>query len=505
MIASLSNVIDRCRHRGRASTRRSPAKQGTVQRAIATLVLTLAVCTSAGASDSAPASPTEPLRVALTGKYPPFSFYSGDGELVGFDVDVSKLIANRLGRDLELVTTEWDGILAGLLAGKYDAIIGSMAITPERSKRVNFTAPYYISGAQLFVRRAETNAFQGIADLLEHRVGVGLGETYEHYLRSSHPDVTVVTYKSTADIFQDMRNERIDAFCTDRLVGLYQIKQGGMPFAPAGPLLYQERIAIPVTKDDAALRDAMNAALRTARQSGDLDALQEKWFSPRATRQTHDLTLSTELSMLARGFGITLAVAACALVCGFLLALPWGIGLHEGRTLLRSPLRFLNDFIRGTPVLIQLFFVYFGAPQIGITLSPIASAILTLSVSCAAYMAEALRSGLMAVDPGQRLAARALGLRPIQVFRFIIWPQAFRVSLPSLMNIVVAFIKDTALISIISVAEVIREAQSIISVTYNPMKYYFIVALMFFCITFPLMKLANVVERRIKMRGFQHD
>ena len=445
------------------------------------------------------------LRVALTGKYPPFSFYSNDGTVCGFDVDVARSIAESTGRKLEITTSEWDGILAGLLANKYDAIIGSMAVTPERRRRVDFSDSYYVSGAQLFVRDSDTNTFSTILDLEEHSVGVGLGETYEHFLRSQYPRIRIVTYKSTVDIFQDMQNGRIDAFCTDRLVGLYQIKAGGVPFTPVGPLLYKERIAIPVAKGNSVLLEQINAALKTLREDDRLAELHRKWFGASGHEETERIGLLTELRMLGRGFGITLAVAGAALLFGFTLALPWSIGLHHAGRALKTLLRFVNDFVRGTPLLIQLFFVYFGAPQVGVTLSPISSAVFTLSLNCAAYMSEALRSGLMAVDPGQRRAGQALGLSSTQVFRFVVWPQAFRVAMPSLMNIVVAFIKDTALISVISVAEVVREAQSIISVTFNPLKYYFIVAGMFFAITFPLMKLAGVLERRIKAKGFQHD
>jgi ABC-type amino acid transport system permease subunit len=156
-------------------------------------------------------------------------------------------------------------------------------------------------------------------------------------------------------------------------------------------------------------------------------------------------------------------------------------------------------------VLIQIFFVYFGAHQIGIDLSPIPAAIMTLSINSAAYMAEVVRSGLMAVPPGQRQAARSLGLSRFQVFRFVVWPQAFRIAIPPLVNSSVALLKDTALVSVISVAEVVRQAQSIISVTYNPMKYYFIVAVMFFIFTYPLMKFASKWEQTLKKRGYAND
>jgi His/Glu/Gln/Arg/opine family amino acid ABC transporter permease subunit len=453
----------------------------------------------------------EELSVALTGKYPPFSFYSEEGELVGFDVDVSRAIARHMGRELSVVTTEWDGILAGLLAGKYHAIIGSMAITPERAKKVDFSDPYYVSGAQVFVRLDDTTRIEGIEDLAGRRVGAVLGETYEHYLTTNHPEIEAVTYKSTNDIFQDMANERLDAFLTDRLVGLYQIRSAGKRFAPAGPLLYQEKMGIPVRQSDDALLTSINTALAALRADGTLDRIHARWFSlvnsPPGTQTPSDsrgIEASTVAAKLAEGFGITIVVALFSLALGFALALPAGIILNTGHGPLYTVVRGITDFVRGTPVLVQLFFVYFGAPQVGIDLTPIVSAIVALTINAAAYMAEVIRAGLMAVGPGQKLAARALGLSRLDTFRFVVWPQAFRIAVPPLVNSSVALLKDTALISVISVGEVIREAQSIISVTYDPMRYYLIVAAMFFVFTYPLMKVADRMERRIRRRGFAH-
>jgi len=459
------------------------------------LIFSLSVFGSESASD-------EPFRIALTGKYPPFSFYDGQGDLVGFDVDVSEAIAKSLGRPLEIVTTEWDGILAGLLAGKYDAIIGSMAITPERAKKVSFSQPYYISGAQIFIHEEEKGTIASIQDLQDKRVGVVLGETYEHHLRTNHPELNVVTYKSTVDIFQDMKNNRLDAFLTDRLVGLYQVNTAEMPFVTAGDLLYNEKMGIPVKMDKEALLKSINTSLQQLEANGTLERIHSKWFGKKKTITHAGISNAAIFSKLLKGFAITIGIAMVALFLGLVLAIPLGMILHAEPKIWYHVVRGVVDFIRGTPVLIQLFFVYFGAPQFGITLSPIASAIITLTINSAAYMSEVIRSGLMAVDPGQGVAGKALGLSRVQTFRWVIWPQAFRIAMPPLVNSSVALLKDTALVSVISVAEVIREAQSVISVTYNPMKFYFIVAIMFFVFTYPLMKFAGSIERSIKKKGF---
>jgi len=446
------------------------------------------------------------LKIALTGKYPPFSYYNETGELTGYDVDISGAIAFELGMDADIITTEWDGILAGLLSGKYDVIIGSMAITKQRKKKVNFTKPYYYSGAQLFVAQEYVENIKNIKDCYGKKIGVNLGETYEHYLRNKHPQIDVVTYKSTVDIFKDIKNKRIIGLVTDKMVGSWQIKKSKQAIFPIGKMLYKEDIAIPIKKSNPKLLKKINIALEKIEKKGIKQKIYDKYFTiNNALKDETQANSSLFLFKILKGFAITLFVAIISLFLGFVVAIPTAIVLNSDKGIIKRITRFIVDFIRGTPVLIQLFFIYFGAPQIGIVLSPISSAIITLSINASAYMAEVIRSGLMSVPYGQGLAGRALGFSKTQIFVYIIWPQAFRIAIPSLVNSVIALTKDTALISIISVGEVIREAQSIISITFNPIKYYFFVAILFFMVTFPLMKLAGKLERNIKKKGFEVD
>jgi len=456
----------------------------------------------------AQAVPTAPLRVALTGKYPPFSYYDQNGDLNGFDVDVAREIARRLERDVEIIATEWDGILAGLLANKYDAIIGSMAITPERARQVNFSTPYYQSGAQLFVHRENPEQIYAIDECDNLKIAVVLGETYQRYLEDAYANIKVVTLESSVAIFELLEQYRITGFVSDRLVGAYQIKRAGRPFVPVGAMLYAEQMAIPVRRESTNLLAKINTALVAMQDDGTMRTIHRRYFglSSSATNNHASMPATIVAGKLARGFGVTLGVAAAALLIGFVLAIPCGLILNHSPNdrlfflLAYLPVRTVVDFLRGTPVLIQLLFVW-----LGLGCSAFVAAIGTLGINAMAYMSEVIRAGLMSVDSEQIRAGRALALGRWQVFRFIVWPQAFRVAMPPLMNSVVALVKDTALISIISVAEVIREARTIISVTFEPSKYYFIVAVMFFVVTFPVMKLAGRMERRIRERGYADD
>lgn len=488
------------------------------RRRLLLLGLVLVVIAAAAITYFAWPEPDQPLRVALTGKYPPFNFYDGQGNLVGFDVDVAREVADHLGRDIEFVTTQWDGILMGLLGGQYDLIIGSMADNEARRKKVNFSQPYYYSGAQLFVRRADADRFQSIEDMAGRKVAVGVGETFGDFLREKHPQVEVVSYSEGMPmIFQDLEGGRVEGFVSDLLVGLIQIEKNNAAFVPVGDLLYRERMAIPVKKGNDELLEQVNDAIDELKASGRLEQIAVKWLGEQgvkavqepeedgvATYEGGQTSMSSAAWRLLRGFGYTLLVGVSSLVFGFILAIPSGAILNLQKGIACRVLRGVVDFLRGTPVLLQLFFVYFGLQQWGVSLTPLTAAILTLTVNSAAYMAEVVRSGLMSVDHGQKLAGRALGLSRLQVFRHIVWPQAFRIAIPPLMNSVVALIKDTALVGVIAVPEVLQVARNLVSNTFNPI-YYVIVAIMFFAVTFPLMKLAGRLERKIREKGFAHD
>jgi arginine/lysine/histidine/glutamine transport system substrate-binding/permease protein len=453
------------------------------------------------------------LRVACSGKYPPFSFYDAQGELTGFDVDVSKAIAEAMGRDVEVITTEWSGIIAGLQAGRYDAIIGSMGITPEREQMVLFSEPYYISGAQLFVRSVDQDRYRSIEDMKGKSIGAGIGSTYQLYVEKEFPEISVRSYPSEQAIFEDMGAGRLDGFVTDRLVGMFNAKSAGQDFVPVGDLLYDERVAIPVTFANADLLVEINAALVEIEVNGTMQALRDKYFA--LPQEPVVVPATVVLEKLGKGFLITIYASALAIGLGFLLAIPFGIGIKSAPQPFRTVLRLTNEFIRGTPFLVQLLFVYYALPKLvsqwtgleGVAenFSPIQAGIVTLMINTSAYMAEVVRSGLIAVPAGQALAARALGMSKLQTFRYVIWPQAFRVMIPPLMNSVVASIKDTAMLSVISVAEVVTEAQKLISVTFDPMQYYLYVALLYFILSWPLMKAAQRLEENIRKKGYTEN
>ena len=216
------------------------------------------------------------LSFAMSGQYPPFNFVDANNQLTGFDVAVCSDIAKRLGVTPKPLSTAWDGIIAGLLAGKYDLICGSMAITPKRLEAIDFSAPYYRSGAQLFVRRG--SPITSVAELAGKKVGVTLGTTYEKWVRGNVPGAEVRTYKGVPQMILEVANGRLDGFITDRIVGAMAISDKGAPIQLVGKLLYEERMGIALSKGHPQLRAAIDSALKAMQQDGTYHDISMKWL-----------------------------------------------------------------------------------------------------------------------------------------------------------------------------------------------------------------------------------
>lgn len=216
------------------------------------------------------------ISFSMSGQYPPFNFVNDKNELAGFDVEVCSEIARRIGVKPKPLTTAWDGIIAGLLAGKYNLICGSMAITDARLKAIDFSDPYYRSGAQLFV--PNNSAVASAEQLKGKKIGVTLGTTFETWVRTNLPEVEVRTYKGDPDIILEVANGRLDGFITDRIVGSMAIAEKGAPIKMVGPLLYEERMGIALAKDNPNLRTAINEALAAMQKDGSYHDISVKWL-----------------------------------------------------------------------------------------------------------------------------------------------------------------------------------------------------------------------------------
>ncbi|WFM73276.1 amino acid ABC transporter substrate-binding protein [Halomonas sp. CKK8] len=224
------------------------------------------------------------IKVGMSGGYFPFTFVEQD-KLQGFEVDVMEAVAEEMDVEVEFVTANFSGLFGMLESGRIDTIANQITITEERAAKYAFTEPYVYDGAQVVVKEGN-EAIQGVEDLKGKTVAVNLGSNYEELLRELPyaDEIDIRTYES--NIEQDTALGRVDAFVMDRVSASQVIKEKPLPLALAGQPFSEIRNALPFrdTKEDRALRDRVDTALSSLRESGELTAISEEWFGTDITR-----------------------------------------------------------------------------------------------------------------------------------------------------------------------------------------------------------------------------
>lgn len=202
-------------------------------------------------------------------------------------------------------------------------------------------------------------------------------------------------------------------------------------------------------------------------------------------------------NLFLSGLKYTLLLALIGVFCGFVL----GIIVSLLRMSKWSVLRFIAtawvEFLRGTPMLVQLFLIHYGLVELGLEFSAIQSGAITLTINSSAYLAEIFRAGIQGVDRGQMEAARSLGMRQGMTMRYIVLPQALKNVLPAIGNEFITIIKESSIVSMIGVADLLFQARNITAITYEGLTPLIIISIMYFILTFTLSKLLGILERRL--------
>ncbi|HOV60794.1 MAG TPA: ABC transporter substrate-binding protein/permease [Candidatus Hydrogenedentes bacterium] len=466
--------------------------------------------------------------VDLEGGLPYFlDSWDGSGKLIGFEQEIIEEICRRLNRKPVPVQINWDKLIPGLERGLYDMACEGQEITPEHEAVVQFTVPYYVTGLQLCTheRHAEINS---LADVEGKRVGV-LKASLSYDLLAEMGNVDIATYDTEVNGFDDLINGRLDAVLFDQPVALYY----GKPRESEGIRFIDEEIGavkygfvIDARQTD--LLEKVNTILLDMRASGQLRAILERWglwnaqtarefgdpdVTPRAEpvmlnawvehsrpiaglRARFDRYVSF-LPMMGRGALLTMEVSILAM----LLAVALGFVLATIRVYAPWPLAMLSvlyiEIIRGTPVLIQLYFIFYGLPAIGIKLSPFIAGVVGLGLNYAAYEAENYRAGFAGVPHTQMEAALSLGMTRWQAIRHVIAPQAFRIVLPPVTNDFISLLKDSSLVSVITLVELTKTYGLLATKYYDYFGTGIMVAVIYLLLGLPFVRLARYTERKL--------
>ena len=423
------------------------------------------------------AGDSTPLRWgADAGDGVPYVFRDTKGNLVGFEVDLKDALARELGREIEPVQCEFETIFPGLERGDFDFAMNGLEITPENMRRARFTRPYYVYQLQLQVRRGERR-FRTLDELKEKGLRVS---TLSESAAARLLDRMGIDHDASPDQkapYEDLKHGRVQAVLLDLPVAIYYAapdpnlkynrRVDGLEFA--GPPFAEGFYGIAVKKDNEALARQLNEALARLLESGEIKRILQKWelwnvdqyriadfTAPDARAEA--TPFSVYFPMLLWGALVTVGITVVSMALAILL----GLAIALARLYGPWPLRWLAvgyvEFFRGIPVLLLLYFLYYGLADMDVVnLHPLLAAIVGFGLNYAAYEAEIYRAGISSIPLGQWEAAASLGMSPVLTFRRIILPQAVRVILPPMTNDLVALFKDTSVVSVITVVELTKQ------------------------------------------------
>ncbi|EKQ70486.1 amine acid ABC transporter, permease protein, 3-TM region, His/Glu/Gln/Arg/opine family [Leptolyngbyaceae cyanobacterium JSC-12] len=455
------------------------------------------------------------LIVAVEPVYPPFEFQAANGELQGFDIDLMREVGKAADFEVQFQSLPFDGIIPALQAGTVDAAVSAMTITPERSQVVSFSRPYFKAGLAIAVRTG-TQEINSLEDLAGKKIAVQIGTTGAQTAKKI-PNATIRTFDAAVMALQELSNGNVDAVINDAPVTLYAINTGNLKRVQiVGQLLTEEFYGIPTALNSPNLK-LINQGLTTILENGTYERIYRKWFNadpPQLPATAFDPTGKTAattasplrvildaLPSLLAGAFITLQLAAISTLLGLIAGSLIGIARLSRVLPVRWAARAYIDFFRGTPLLVQIFMIYFGIPavlkesQIDFSFDRFLAAVVALSLNSAAYIGEIVRAGIQSIDYGQSEAAQSLGLDSVQTMRYIIFPQAFRRMLPPLGNEFITLLKDTSLVAVIGFEELFRRGQLIVAENYRPFELYTAVALVYLALTLLSSQAFSFLER----------
>ncbi|WP_342120867.1 amino acid ABC transporter permease [Pseudoduganella sp. OTU4001] len=201
--------------------------------------------------------------------------------------------------------------------------------------------------------------------------------------------------------------------------------------------------------------------------------------------------------VMLKGAGYTLVFAVASMVGGLLLGFPTAVMRILPWKWLRWPANVYVSLMRGTPLLVQMFVIYYGLPSVGIEFTPVTAGILALSLNAGAYLSESLRGAMLSIPKGQWSASYSLGMGYGQTLRYVVMPQALRIAVPSMSNTLISLIKDTSLVSVITMTELMLSTKEVIATTFRPLPLYLAAAAIYWILSLAFEQLQRFAEQRL--------
>ncbi|MCI6152758.1 MAG: ABC transporter substrate-binding protein/permease [Fusobacterium perfoetens] len=463
------------------------------------------------------------LIMAVNATFPPFESVElnedGKEEIIGFDMDIAKLLSEKLGFTYEVNNMEFSGLVGALQSKRADFVLSGISPTEERKESIDFTKDYFYPKTAIICLK-DKNLYS-LKKLEGKKIATTFGTNYAN-IAERVKDGKVTLLNSSPLVMQELLNERVDAAIIDASqASEFMKKYNNLEFhvLSESEVKSTDSYAIGCQKGSE-LVEIFNKALTELEESGEIEKLVVKWMGEEFTKvnessKIDEVSDNNEIKdeglklhfgrvleykkLFVNGLVISLKFTLLSAVAGIVL----GTILALVKVSKIKPLQiFANVYtsvFRGTPLLVQLFLVYFATPQlIGYKIPTLNAAVITFGLNSAAYVSEILRGGIQSIDRGQYEAAMALGVPYYKMMKDIVIPQAVKVVLPGLVNEMIALLKESSLVSTIGVVDMMRASQTVMNVTYLAFEPFIIVALMYYVLVMILTSFANVLEGRLR-------
>src|SRR5215212_8965157 len=468
-------------------------------------LLALAAC--GGSSGENQVKSSGVLRVGTEGVYSPFSYHdSSSGDLVGYDIDVAKAVGEKLGVRVEFVETPWDAMFAALEANRFDIVANEVTINDERKAKYDLSEPYSV-GEGVIVTRADDKSISTLADLKGKVAAENATSNWSDLARKAGARVEAV--EGFTQAIKLLNQGRVDVVVNDSIaVYAYLAETGDKSVKIAGNVGEKSEQGFAARKDSGLLPD-LNKALDELKADGTLAEISQKYLkanasgapaaaeNQKAPRSTWQLVLDSLGPLAKAAITKTIPLTIISFVLGLAIALVVALARLSTNVVITNVARFYISVIRGTPLLVQLFIVFFALPELGVRIDPFPAAVIAFSLNVGGYAAEIIRSAIQSVPKGQWEAAETIGLNYTGALRRIILPQATRVAVPPLSNTLISLVKDTSLASTILVTELLRVAQLAAAPTFDFFALYGVAAIYYWVICVILSFFQGRLETRL--------
>ena len=438
---------------------------------------------------------------------------------VGYEKEIVDALAAAMNRRPEFVPTDWETIVTSLQRGEFDVIVNGLEPTEDRARFILFSKPYYIFRLQLTVRKNETR-ISSLEDCRTHTVGT-LGNTAASRLLAKE-GIPFRSYADPVGAYKDLELGRIDAVIMDIPAEMFYARNNPR-LKPAGDPVHPGAYVVGLRKGDDALKAEVDAAIDKITRDGSLEKILRKWNlwddeqakleAPARTdvaagekkpdEVAYEITSSSfnwreAILRLTRAALVTVLLSFGAMLIAVTLGLALAVSQSRGPRWLQALSTVYIEFFRGTPVLVQLLFLYFGLPRLGLAMPGWLTALVGLGLNYAAYESQVYRAALEAIPRGQFEAAYSLGMSPLLAFRRIILPQALRIALPPMTNDFVSLFKDTSVAFAISVWELATAYRELANASGEFLLLGVIVSAFYLLMSLPLARLARRLEIRMQ-------